>query len=105
AGYGRYLHGEAISLGLAAALYLSVKKAGFPPADAERVLRILRAFNLPIRLPADLSTEALMTALSHDKKFQAGAIRYILSEKPGSAFVSKDITADDLRAAIESIRE
>ena len=105
AGYGRYLHGEAISLGLAAALYLSVKKAGFPPADAERTLGILRSLHLPVRLPADLTTDALMAALSHDKKFQAGAIRYILSEKPGSAFVSKDITADDLREAIEHIRE
>ncbi len=105
AGYGRYLHGEAISLGLAAALHLSVQKAGLPPSDAARILRILHSFHLPTRLPDDLSTRALMDALSRDKKFKAGAIRFILTEKPGTAFVSKDITADDLRAAIEFIRK
>ena len=105
AGYGRYLHGEAVSLGLAAALAISVKKAGLPKSDAEIVLNALRAFNLPTTLPSDLSTPSLMAALQRDKKFENGAIRYVLTESLGSAFVSKDVTEDDIREAIEGLRE
>jgi 3-dehydroquinate synthase len=104
AGYGRYLHGEAISLGLIAALDLSVKKAGLPRKDADRVTAILENFKLPTVLPPDLSTEALMTALRRDKKFASGQIRFVLTEQFGTAFVSKDITEDDLRGAIEGLR-
>lgn len=105
AGYGRFLHGEAISLGLVAALNLSVQKAGLPVQDAGRVRRLLEAFDLPVRLPDEIATESLMTTMRRDKKFQAGAIRFVLTEKLGSAFVSKDITESDLRAAIEEIRK
>jgi 3-dehydroquinate synthase len=105
AGYGRYLHGEAISLGLVAALRLSVAKAGLSQKAADRVVTLLKAFKLPVVLPADLSTDALLAALRRDKKFEAGEIRFVLTEEFGSAFVSKDITEDDLRKAIDDLRQ
>jgi 3-dehydroquinate synthase len=105
AGYGRYLHGEAISLGLVAALALSVEKAGLPKRDADRVTALLKNFKLPVTLPSDLSTDSLMAALRRDKKFAAGQIRFVLTEEFGSAFVSKDLTEDDLRNAIEGLRK
>ncbi len=104
AGYGRFLHGEAISLGLTAALYLSEKKAGLDPEISAKVLGALKRFELPTRLPEDLSTDKLMAALSRDKKFEAGEIRFVLVPELGRAFVSKDVTEADLREAIEYIR-
>jgi len=104
AGYGHYLHGEAISLGLVAALALSVKQAGLDPAAAERVTEILHSFELPTVLPGHIGTEEVMAVLKRDKKFEAGAIRFVLCDKLGSAFVSKDITEDDLRQAVEDLR-
>lgn len=104
AGYGRYLHGEAISLGLAAALKLSVKKAGLSAAEAGKVLAALQSFDLPVRLPSDVPTDALMNALRLDKKFQSGAIRFVLSPRLGEAFVSKDVSEQDIREAIDEIR-
>lgn len=104
AGYGRYLHGEAISLGLVAALHLSVEKAGLARADANRVVELLRRFELPVRLPDDLATDDLLAALRMDKKFREGAIRFVLTKAPGDAFVSGEITAEDLRDAIEALR-
>jgi 3-dehydroquinate synthase len=103
-GYGRYLHGEAISLGIAAALRLSVDKAGLAPKEAETVLQALRAFNLPVQLPEDVPTEALMGSLNRDKKFAAGAIRFVLTRKLGSAFLSREVREKDIRLAIEQIR-
>jgi 3-dehydroquinate synthase len=105
AGYGRYLHGEAVSLGIAAALRLSVDKAGLSSEEAQEVLRALRAFDLPVRLPEDIPTEALMESLRKDKKFEAGAIRFVLTGKLGSAFLSKEVCEEDIRLAIEQIRK
>jgi 3-dehydroquinate synthase len=104
AGYGRYLHGEAISLGLVAALRLSVRKAGLPEKDADRVKTLLQKYKLPVTLPDDLATDDLMAALRRDKKFAAGQIRFVLTSEPGSAFVSGDLTEADLRQAIEGLR-
>lgn len=104
AGYGRFLHGEAISLGIIAATSLSVKKAGLDPAEAKKVTQALVAYDLPTALPNDLSTDSLMEALKLDKKFHAGAIRFVLTEKIGSAFVSKIVTEGEIRQEIEELR-
>jgi 3-dehydroquinate synthase len=103
-GYGRFLHGEAVSLGIAAALHLSVQQAGLSRAEADKVLRTLRDFDLPVRLPADIETEALMEALFKDKKFESGAIRFVLTARLGSAFVARRVTEEDIRMAIRGVR-
>jgi len=104
AGYGRFLHGEAISIGIAVALHLSISKAGLAPTAAREVLEKLEKFDLPVRVPADLTTAALTEALLRDKKFEAGSVRFILTSALGSAFVSKDVTVGDIEAAIDSNR-
>jgi 3-dehydroquinate synthase len=104
AGYGRYLHGEAVSLGIAAALRLSVDKAGLTPEEAETVLQLLRAFDLPVHLPEEIRAEAIMGSLIKDKKFEGGAIRFVLTGKLGSAFLSKEVREEDIRLAIDQIR-
>ncbi len=104
AGYGRFLHGEAVSLGLAAALEISQRKAGLPAADAARVREKLAAFGLPLTLPDDLTTDALLTAARRDKKFTGGQVRFVVSPRLGEAFVAEDVTEDDIRTAIDSLR-
>lgn len=105
AGYGRYLHGEAISLGLIAALALSCQKAGLTPREAEKVTKALKAFDLPVQLPDDIATDDLIAALRRDKKFEGGSIRFVLTEKLGSAIVSSEVTEADIRSAIEGLRK
>jgi len=104
AGYGRFLHGEAVSLGLAAALEISTRKYGLPPADAARVRAKLEAYGLPVTLPADLSTADLLAAARRDKKFEGGRIRYVVTPQLGEAFVAEDVTEEDISCAIESLR-
>jgi 3-dehydroquinate synthase len=104
AGYGRYLHGEAISLGIIAACALSVRKAGLAQSENDAIVARLRQFKLPTRLPADIPTDAIMSALRTDKKFAGGNVRFVLSPAIGSAFVSKDVTLDEIRDAIEGLR-
>ena len=104
AGYGRLLHGEAISLGLVAACRLSVEKSGLPKDQAERVLAALRRHNLPLHLPADIPTESILAALRKDKKFLSGAIRFVLLRELGDAFVSDAVGESDIVGAIDGLR-
>lgn len=102
--YGEMLHGEAISLGMKAALYLSERHAALTAGESARVLALLEKFQLPLVLPAEITTDSVMEKLARDKKFSAGAIRFVVLDKLGSARVVKSVTADDLREAIEFLR-
>jgi 3-dehydroquinate synthase len=102
--YGGMLHGEAISLGMRAALFLSERHAGLAPEASARILGLLEKFHLPLVLPASIATATVMEKLGRDKKFAAGAIRFVVLDAPGSAVVTGGITAADLRAAIDHLR-
>ena len=103
--YGEILHGEAISLGIRAALYLSEKHAGLSPADGQRILGLLEKFHLPLRLEDTIPTSIILEKLSRDKKFSHGAIRFVLLRRAGQAFLDASLTIDDLREAIEHLRQ
>jgi 3-dehydroquinate synthase len=103
AGYGRLLHGEAISLGLVAACRISVARAGLDPAEARRLTALLEQFHLPVRLPEGIAKDAILAALKADKKFEEGAIRFVLCPRLGEAFVSKDVTLGDIAEAVEGL--
>jgi 3-dehydroquinate synthase len=105
AGYGTMLHGEAISLGMRAALWLSTEKAGFPKNDYARVVSLLAKFGLPTVLPDHFSTETIIQKVLADKKFVRGEIRFVLASRLGAAFVSDEITRSDLATAVGVLRE
>ena len=105
AGYGTLLHGEAISIGLHAAAWLSVKLAGLPPAEMDRLCSILGAFDLPLKLPAGMTTEELLRRARMDKKYDQGKVRFVLLKRLGDAFVSHDLTETHLIEAIEHLRQ
>ena len=105
AGYGRYLHGEAISLGLVAACRLSVEKAGLAPGVRDRILSALAGHQLPLRLPTDIKTEDIVCAMRKDKKFCGGSVRFVLLRNPGDAFVSDGVTGADIVRQIEALRD
>jgi 3-dehydroquinate synthase len=105
AGYGKLLHGEAISLGMRAAGWLSTKYAGLAIPDYHRLIHLLRNLSLPVVLPNEISTATVLEKVFADKKFHRGQIRFVLTAEFGSAFVSEKITRADLEFAVESLRE
>lgn len=105
AGYGKLLHGEAISLGLRAAAWLSAQIAALTNDDYERILELLRLYELPTRLPDDLDIEEIMSIARTDKKYENGKIRFVLLRKPGDAYVSKDVLEGHLKQALEELRK
>jgi len=90
-GYGAYLHGEAVAIGLAAAARLSEKLALIPATDIARVERVLAAHALPSRLRAPLPLGALMTAMTRDKKARSGTLRFVVINKIGGTATRSDI--------------
>ncbi len=93
-------HGEAVSLGMIAASEISMKKAGLSKTEADRIVDLLRKFELPTHLPKDLPRERIVDAIRFDKKFVSGQIRFVVTPKIGSAQLSGDVTMDDIRTAI-----
>jgi 3-dehydroquinate synthase len=102
--YGELLHGEAISLGLRAALFLSERHTGLDGQHADRVIRILHHFQLPTHLDEAIPTTAILDRVARDKKFDSGRIRFVLLKALGDAVVSKAVTSRGLQEAIDHLR-
>lgn len=98
--YGDILHGEAVSLGMRAALYLSRKKAGLPSRDEREIIDTLKALGLPLVLPAEVDRQKALDLTAADKKFQNGAVRFVLLRGLGLPVLSTDITYADLEEAL-----
>jgi 3-dehydroquinate synthase len=101
----RLLHGEGIAIGMALAFRLSVRLGLAPPADAERLVRHLKAVGLPSAL-SDIpgsrpDADGLIAAMAHDKKVAEGKIHFVLLRGLGKAFVTSDVPQDALRDVLE----
>jgi shikimate kinase/3-dehydroquinate synthase len=98
-GYARYRHGEAVALGLLAALTLS----GQPDLRAE-VAELLRGHGLPTTLDAEIDTEAVVAAVGRDKKKRGGRVGFVLVEQPGDVRTGAPVAESDVRAAVAELR-
>ena len=83
-GYGKFLHGEAISIGQVAAAKLSHKILGLPSGDAERIEKLFSAAGLPVKIKLDSARrKKLFAAMKLDKKVSGGEVKFVLAEKIG----------------------
>jgi 3-dehydroquinate synthase len=104
-GYTRYLHGEAISLGMRAAAWLSRREAGLSQEDARDLEVALIANNLPVVLGAEVDSQAILGALGNDKKVAAdGGNRWVLLGKLGEAESGREVPAEVVAQAVEYLR-
>ncbi|MDR1817922.1 MAG: 3-dehydroquinate synthase [Puniceicoccales bacterium] len=84
AGYGEYLHGEAVAIGLVLAARLSAELDLASPVLADETAALLQAFALPVALRAPLDAAALIDAMRHDKKARAGSVKFVLLRAAGT---------------------
>ena len=85
-GYGEWLHGEAVGCGMAMAADLSARLGMIDAAYAQRLAALIERAGLPVRGPA-LGADRYLELMRHDKKAQAGELRFVLIEQPGRAGV------------------
>jgi 3-dehydroquinate synthase len=103
AGYGELLHGEAISLGMVAACHISIRRAGLGESERDEVVALLKSFELPTKLPPQISREKILEAIGFDKKFERGEVRFVVTPQLGEAHLSTDVTVDDIRQAVAEL--
>ena len=83
-GYGKFLHGEAISIGQVAAARLSQKLLGFSSGEVERIEKLFADAGLPVKTELNSTRQKkLFTAMKLDKKVSDGEIKFVLAKKLG----------------------
>ena len=93
-GYSRFLHGEAVSIGMMGAAYISQGMGLLAEADVLRQQRLLEAFGLPVRYGEGIDAGEIREAMRSDKKTTAGSIRWVLLEALGSAITRNDVPGE-----------
>ena len=94
AGYGEYLHGEAVAIGCVMAARLSQELGLVGPEVVAATESLCRVNALPARLARPLSVERLMEAMRKDKKVRAGTLRFVVLNRIGEAATRGDVPAD-----------
>lgn len=100
-GYGNWLHGEAVAAGMVVAARLSHIMGMLRADDVGRIVAILDRARLPVAIP-DLGIERYLELMGHDKKVEAGKLRFILLRAMGQAFLTGDAGRDAIAAALKS---
>lgn len=101
-GYGNWLHGEAIAVGMLMAADLSQRMGWMQQIDVARIKALFVAAGLPVLAPQGMTPEQFMTLMSVDKKVQQGHIRLVLLRGIGQAIISDDYSASKLAETLES---
>jgi 3-dehydroquinate synthase len=102
--YGRFLHGEAISIGQVAAARLSQRLLGLSPAHVSRIVSLFRRAKLPTRLKLTIPrTQKLLAAMKLDNKVSNGEIKFVLAERIGKVKFGCKVPESMLAEAIASL--
>jgi len=99
AGYGAWLHGEAIAVGMVMAAELSVRLGLIRKEETERLRKLILRAGLPVSGPA-LAPEKLMELMALDKKAAQGKVRFVLLEAVGRAALRGGVPEELVREAI-----
>ena len=104
-GYGNFLHGEGVSVGMVMAADLSYRMGWIERSDVVRIKAILCAAGLPVEVPEGMSAERFMSLMSVDKKVQEGHIRLVLLKGIGKAIISDDYSAEKLAETLAAFQQ
>lgn len=101
-GYIKYTHGEAVAVGMRAAVLLSKRLGYIDTEQAERISAILKAYNLPVGYFGCEAVD-ILSAVENDKKHNQNGQQWILLKTIGEAFITHDISKADILAELQSI--
>jgi 3-dehydroquinate synthase len=101
-GYGEYLHGEAVSIGIGYAADLSRRMEWITKSDVSRILSLLKRAKLPVVPPKAMDVSQFIDLMSVDKKNVDGKIRLILLESIGKATLPINIDQSLLEQTLKN---
>jgi 3-dehydroquinate synthase len=103
-GYGKYLHGEAISIGQVAAAKLSVHRLGLPAQDAERIQMLFERAGLPTSIKLSTAQrKRLFAAMQLDKKISGGEIKFVLAERIGRVRFGQQVPTGLIKTVLDQL--
>lgn len=89
--YKRWLHGEAVSMGLYCAALLSYEYYGLDQADFAVIKDMLRLAGLPWRIPADINPHPLHALMANDKKVKQDKLHFVLIKTIGQCYLDNNV--------------
>ena len=101
-GYGHYMHGEAVAVGMMGAGRISQAMGLIPAEVVERQRRVLERFQLPLSAPG-IDPDLIIDKMSHDKKTEAGSLRWVLLEGVGQSVVRRDVPPELVRETVQDL--
>ncbi len=101
-GYGAFLHGEAVSVGMMAAAHISREMGMLTDAEVQRQRRLLEAFGLPVSCHG-VDMDAVSRAMLMDKKTSGRAIQWVLLDGIGRAVTRRDVPPEAVQHALRCI--
>jgi 3-dehydroquinate synthetase len=102
AGYGEYLHGEAVGIGLLLAARLSKALGEMDASEVERIENLLKRYNIPTKLRKPIALDDLLAAVKVDKKTLSGLPRFVVMRGIGEGIVRADIPLGLVREIFET---
>jgi len=99
-GYGNWLHGEAVAVGMVMAADLSERHGWIAPDVKQRAVALLQRASLPVKAPGQMTVEKYMEIMSIDKKVDRGVIKFVLLEALGKAIITSDYQGDLLQQTL-----
>ncbi len=101
-GYGTWLHGEAVAIGMVAVGELAVRRGLWKKTEAKRQKQLIKKAGLPTRWPK-LKLDNVLRSLQGDKKVKEGRICFVLPTKIGDVDIFNDITTKEITECLESL--
>lgn len=99
-GYGAWLHGEAVGVGMVMAVELSIREGWLPESMRERIISLNQRAGLPVKGPADMTEAQYRTLMAVDKKVLDDNLRLVLLESLGKAVITTGFKAENLSATL-----
>lgn len=102
-GYGTWLHGEAVAIGMVMAAQFSQRMGWLSAAEVEKTQQLLTQAQLPTQVPAGMTTASFMDLMAVDKKVLDGKLRLVLLQGLGNAVVTQDFSRQDLIQMLDEL--
>jgi len=101
-GYGSWLHGEAVAVGMVMAADLSRREGFITSSDVDQLVDLLARANLPVTPPAGIGPDDFARRMAVDKKVVNGRLRLVLLKSIGSAVISDTFSQQNLCDCLEN---
>jgi len=101
-GYKRFLHGEAVAIGMFLEARLSQMLGLIDKDQVSRIKAVIDSYGLPSEMPADMDVQSILLSMRLDKKTVAGEMKFIFPEKIGQVRIHKGVTENTIRDLLQS---